>query len=96
MKSMKLMLFLVAALLLSACGSKLDGTYADEKEMINVTFKSNGKVSQSAMGMETEMNYEVEGNKIKILMPQGAIVWTLQDDGSILGPVGIKLTKRKK
>ena len=97
MKAMNLLFLLFSALLLSACGSKLDGTYADESGMMNYTFKSNGKVSQSAMGTEVEMNYEVDGNKIKVLMPQGvSMVMTLQDDGSIKGPMGMKLTKRKK
>jgi hypothetical protein len=95
MKSMKLSLLLVAALLLSACGSNLDGTYTDEMGMVTLTFKSNGKVSQSVMGMETEWDYEVEEDKIKVLMPQGTMVWTLQDDGSILGVMGMKFRKQK-
>ncbi len=95
---MKLLFLLVAALLLSACGSKLDGTYADDSGLINYTFESNGKVTQSTLGTyEVEMNYEVEGNKIKILIPQeDSLVLTLQDDGSIQGPMGFKLSKQKK
>jgi hypothetical protein len=86
---------LVAALWVSACGSNLDGTYTDEMGMVTLTFKSNGKVSQSIMGMETEWDYKVEENKIKVLMPQGTMVWTLQNDGSILGTLGVTFRKQK-
>jgi len=95
MKAMRALFWLVAALSFAACGSKLDGTYTDETGIVTLSFKSNGKVSQSVMGMETEWNYEVEENKIKVLMPQGTMVWTLQDDGSIQGLLGVKFTKRK-
>ena len=96
MKTIKPLLLLVTIILLSACGSKLDGTYADEYGMMNYTFKSNGKVIQSAIGMEMEMKYEVEGDKVKILMPQGVnMVFTMQDNETIQGPMGIKLKKQK-
>ncbi len=90
---------LSTVLLLSACGSrsKLDGTYSDG--FSSYTFKSNGKVSMSVMGIEREMNYEVDANKIKIgVDPSGnsAFVFTLLDDGSIQGLMGVKLTKQKK
>jgi hypothetical protein len=69
-------LFLLSSvLLLSACGSKsrLDGTYAyaDQTGFVSVsyTFKSNGKVTASAMGREYELNYEVDGNKVRITNP---------------------------
>ena len=93
---MKLMFLLIAALSLSACAPSLDGTYADQTGVITVTFKSNGRMSQSMMGFETEYDYKVEANKIKLLTPQGILILTLDDDGSIHGPMGITLLKRKK
>jgi outer membrane lipopolysaccharide assembly protein LptE/RlpB len=92
---MKKLFLLSVVLLLSACGSKLDGTYADKNGMLSYTFKSNGKTYQSAMGMEVELDYEVDGNKIKLVTPQGNMIMTLLDDGSIESPMGI-LTKQKK
>ena len=93
---MKKFLSLALVLLLLACGSKVDGTYADKAGLISYTFKSNGKVSQTSMGMTIEMNYEVEGDKIKLMAAQGvSIVMTLKEDGSIEGPLG-NLTKQKK
>lgn len=91
---MKKLLLLCAALLLSACGSGLDGTYADKDGMVSYTFNSGGKMTQSAMGMEVEMKYEIDGKKVKLITPQGNLILTLLDDGSIQGPMGVKLLKK--
>jgi len=49
------------------------------------------------MGIETELKYEVDGDKIKIMgTPQGSLVLTMLKDGSIqsgAGAWGVKLTK---
>jgi len=97
---MKIGILVIAVLLLSGCGSKIDGTYTDSSRTVTYTFKSNGTVLMSTMGTEVELKYEVDGDKIKIQTgaPQGSasLVLTLLDDGSIQGPMGIKLTKEKK
>ena len=93
---MKRFVMLSAVLLLSACGSGLDGTYSDKSGMVSYTFNSGGKMTQSAMGMEAEMKYEVDGKKVKLITPQGNLILTLLDDGSIQGPMGVKLEKQKK
>ncbi len=96
---MKIDILVIAVLLLSGCGSKIDGTYTDSSRTVTYTFKSNGTVLMSTMGTEVELKYEVDGDKIKIqTAPQGSasLVLTLLDDGSIQGPMGIKLTKEKK
>lgn len=96
MKQFKKLFLLSAALLLSACGSKVDGTYEDKAKMISYTF-SNGKMTKSQNGkVELEVAYEIDGNNVKIITPQGSLVMTLLEDGSIQGPMGIKLTKQKK
>ncbi len=98
---MKTAVLVIAVLLLSACGSKLDGTYSDRSGTLTYTFRSNGTVlmSMSTMGVATEheMKYEVDGDKIKIGAPQGgsSLVLTLLKDGSIQSPLGI-MTKRKQ
>lgn len=86
----------LALLLLSACGSRLDGTYTDPMGISTYTFKSGGKVSVVTMGTEVELDYKVEDNKVKLITPQGALVLTLLDDGSIQGPMGITLSKLPK
>ena len=48
----------------------------------------------SALGMGTEMDYKVEDDKVKITSPQGTMVMDILADGSIQGPLGIKLVKQ--
>jgi hypothetical protein len=47
------------------------------------------------LGTEVEMTYEKEGNEIKVGTPQGRVVMTLQEDGTIQGPMGVKLTRKQ-
>lgn len=90
---------MLAALLLAACGGGLSGTYSDSEDITSYTFEPGGKVEVSAMGSAMEMHYEVDGNKVKVGLsgnPNGPVqVLTIQPDGSISGPMGIRLTKQK-
>lgn len=92
---MKKIIAVAIAVLLSACGAGVDGTYQDQMGVTSYTFKS-GKVILSTMGVETEMDYKVEDGKVKIVSPQGTMVMNLLEDGSIEGPMGMKLTKQKE
>ncbi len=87
------------ALSLCAYGSKLNGTYATQSADMSLTFKWNGKVTVAVMSREFEGNYTVDGNKIRLTIPErpqdGTQVLTLREDGSIEGPFGI-MTKQKK
>jgi hypothetical protein len=83
----------LSLLLLSACGSKLDDTtYESSNPVLGKTvfkFESGGKVYMSVMGVETELKYEVDGNKVKLISPQGNQILTLREDGSLEGlPTG--------
>lgn len=92
----KLASALLATLLLAACGGGLSGTYSDPMGITSYTFQPNGKVEMNAMGASMELKYEVDGNKVKFVLPGGAAqVLTINSDGSISGPGGIKLTKTK-
>ena len=91
---MKKFLTLSACLLLSACGSPVEGTYSDQMGVTNYTFKGKDKVYMSVMGTETELKYSVDDNKVKIEGPQGNMIFTLNEDGSLQGPMGMKLTKQ--
>lgn len=87
---------LLASLLLAACGGGLSGTYTDPMGISSYTFEPGGKVEMSAMGASVEMPYEVDGNKVRIKLPGGAAqVLTIKPDGSISGPGGVTLTKKK-
>lgn len=91
---MKKLLVLCACLLLTACGSPVEGTYADQMGMTTYTFKGKDKVYMSVMGNETELKYSVDDDKIKIEGPQGNMIFTRNDDGSLIGPMGMKLVKQ--
>jgi len=94
---MKKAVLVITVLLLSGCGgSKIDGTYCDRSVGACYAFRTNGTVTYSVMGMEVEMKYEVDGDKIKILTgPQGSasMVLTMLKDGSIQGQMGMILKK---
>lgn len=91
---MKYATFLAAIVLLVGCGSKLDGTYTDKNGMFELTFNSNGTVIHNTMGVQVELKYDVDGKKIKIGTPQGSVIYTMLDNGSISGPMGIVLAKK--
>jgi hypothetical protein len=90
----QIVLLALSLLLLSACGSKLDGTtYESTHPALGVTaslkFESGGKVYMSVMGQETELKYEVDGSKVKLISPLGIQILTLREDGSLEGlPMG--------
>lgn len=80
----------------SAFAFSLDGKYSDEAALANYTFSPDGKVIMSAMGLQGEMNYAVDGDKVKITTPQGTLVMAILNDGSIRGPMGMTLSKQQK
>lgn len=86
---------LALAVALVACSSGLVGTYEDPVGLTRYTFQANGKVMMRAMGTEVELAYEKEGDKIKIGPPESRVVLTLMDDGSLQGPLGVKLTRQQ-
>jgi len=91
---MKKSLLIAACLFLTACGQKIDGTYSDEMGITEYNFKSGDKVYVSMMGNETELDYAIDDDKVKISGPQGNMIFTLNEDGSLQGPMGMKLSKR--
>lgn len=77
----KLLFVILFSVILSACGKSVVGTYTDASGMGSFDFRSNGTVLQSPMGLE--FPYEVSGKEIKVKMPMGTMVFTMQDDGSL-------------
>ena len=88
--------FLLACLLalLAACGPRLEGTYADPTGIAKYDFQSGGKVYVSLLGVTKEQKYEIDGKHVKILMSSGTQIFELLDDGSLQGPLGIRLKKQ--
>ncbi|HRE18440.1 MAG TPA: hypothetical protein PLW86_15450 [Rhodocyclaceae bacterium] len=94
---MKYLLALFAAVLLSACGSKIEGTYSDQLGLVDYEFRSGGKVYMRTLGTETALNYSVDGDKVTIELPQGGNqVFTLLENGHLQGPLNISLTRKNK
>lgn len=86
---------LLLALLLSACGAKMEGTYADPAGLTKYEFEPSGKVYLSILGVRSEAKYEVDGKHIKITGGAADMILTRQDDGSLEGPLGVKFRKQK-
>ena len=59
-------------------------------------FQKNGTVYISAMGTESEVKYEKDGNQVKIINAQngGILILTMTDDNTIYGPMGSILHKQ--
>lgn len=91
---MKKTLLVTLTILLCACGSRVSGTYKDAMGVTSFTFNSNGKVAMTTLGIETQMDYRVEGDKVKIGSEKNALVLTRLDDGSLQAPMGVTLTKQ--
>lgn len=92
---MKRIAIIAMALLLAACGQSLDGTYTDAMGMMKYTFQPDGKLYMGALGIKTELEYELEGDKIKVILADGSNqVMTLAEDGTIMGPLGMVLSKK--
>ncbi len=63
-----LLIIAMLACLLTACATKLNGTYVNEEGLIkqSFTFKEDNKVEVSAFGINIEGEYEIEDNTITI------------------------------
>lgn len=76
---MRYLLVFVLVAMLAGCGHKLSGTYADEDNIMSLTFNKNGKVLMGS----NELDYEVDGDLVKLKSPMGTQVMHLQSDGTI-------------
>jgi len=90
-----LLLVVAMGLTLVGCGSRLDGTtYETRNGLVEVSVKfEGGKATLSTMGVATEVKYELDGEKLKLVTPQGTMVLTVNGD-TIEGWQGAKLYKK--
>jgi len=100
MRKGSLLLAMAATFLVTACSKGIEGTYSGEIRegrfaiKQTFTFDGDGKVVVDAMGVRRELDYTVDGDKIMVGASGDAAVFLRQDDGSISGPMGVRLTKR--
>lgn len=66
MKQFKQLFLLSLILLLSACGSNIEGTTYADSHGNTLTFKPKGKLSIHTGNQDLEFDYKVEGTKITI------------------------------
>jgi len=93
---MKKLLFVLATLILAACGSAIEGTYSDKLGLVEYEFRPSGKVYLRTLGTETEFNYRVDGSKVIIELPnEGNQVFNRLENGNLQGPLNISLEKKK-
>ena len=83
-------------LLLTACGSGLSGEYSDKAGMLQYDFRSDGKVYMTTLGIQVAGEYEIDDDKVIIQGSNGNMVFELRDDGTLAGPLGVVLSKRKE
>ena len=77
--------------LLAACGNNMEGVYKDDLGLQKYEFQGNGTVYVSTMGVTREAAYVVEDNKVKITTDGDTIIYDLNEDGTIKGPLGMTL-----
>jgi hypothetical protein len=92
----------MAVALLAGCGGRLSGTFSASEDDITlikrIKFVSGNKAEVTMTGgMTQEVPYVVEGDKLKLGPKDGALLLTIDKDGSLAGegPLGtFKLRKQ--
>ena len=92
---MKKYLLAAAFLLLSACSHGISGVYADAMGVSRYSFKSDGNVTITVMGASHETRYVRDGDTLKVAVPETGVSldFTIENDGSLRGPLGMRLHK---
>jgi len=98
MKIIKLVSCITLCLCLISCGEEsFVGKYEAAEGMQEFNFKSNGYMVQSLRGNKVaEFKFKKDGDEIKVYMSDNAAqIFTLNSNGELVGPGGIKLTPKK-
>lgn len=78
------------ALLLAACGGGMQGSFEDELGVMRYEFRTDGSIVMTVMGASFEGEYEIDGNRITVVGPNGRL--NLRRDGdALIGPMGLVL-----
>lgn len=96
---MKNLLIVALATLLTACSQGLSGTWNDDVGMLSYTFDSDGKVTVEMPGKSQQTHYTRDGNMLKVAVPGAeaeSVDFTINEDGSLQGPMGVRLHKQEK
>jgi hypothetical protein len=89
--------FLMWSVLLTGCGGKVQGnTYAGNGGVIQVEFKSGGKAYVSTGPVSTACTYTESGKTVTLVCESDKTVFTVDDDGALIGPPGGMLGRLEK
>lgn len=88
---------LVGSLLLTGCGGKVEGnTYAGNGGVVQVEFKSGGKAFVATGPVSTPCTYTESGKTVTLICESDKTVFTVDDDGALVGPPGGMLGRLEK
>lgn len=96
---MRKLLIVALVALLAGCGQGLDGTYSDPAGMVRYTFESEGKVTVEVLGKPQQTTYIREGDALRVKAPDADaadVAFTIDKDGALQGPMGVRLEKQKQ
>lgn len=96
---MKKLLVVALLTMLAACSQGLSGTWDDGMGMVSYTFESDGKVTVEMLGKAQQTRYSRDGNILKVAVPGSdaeTVDFSISEDGSLQGPMGVRLHKQKK
>jgi type IV secretory pathway TrbL component len=90
-------LTLLWSVLLAGCGGKVQGnTYAGNGGVVQVEFKSGGKAYVSTGPVSTACTYTESGKTVTLVCESDKTVFTVDDDGALIGPPGGMLGRLEK
>jgi hypothetical protein len=84
------------SLALTACGSKVEGTYSNANGLAMLELRSGGKATTTMMGDTHDCTYTVEGKQINVDCNGDKSAFRLNDDGSLTGPGFIGVMRKAK
>jgi hypothetical protein len=96
-KLLALRVLLMWSVLLTGCGGKVEGnTYAGNGGVVQVEFKSGGKAYVSTGPVSTPCTYTESGKTVTLICEGDKTVFTVDDDGALIGPPGGMLGRLEK
>lgn len=92
-------ILLISSICVVACGAGVEGnTYTGNGSVVVVEFKSGGRAFVSTGPVSTPCTYTASGKTVTLICEGDKTVFTVDDDGALIGPpngmLG-RLTKKK-
>src|ERR1700730_2135457 len=98
-KLLDLGVILIWSVLLTGCSGKVEGnTYTGNGGVVQIEFKSGGKAYVSTGPVSTPCTFTESGKTVTLICEGDRTVFTVDDDGALIGPQGGflgRLTKKK-